>query len=82
MRLRACLMPQFSRFVSRTLSNIEDGAFCENSKWLKAINYFRKTLHLRCWTGFCISLGIGYCRAKNETDIIKVTFSNLSKLKH
>ena len=28
------------------------GAFCESSLQLKAVNYFCKTLHLRCLTGF------------------------------
>ena len=40
------------RGVFRTLLNICSGAFCENSKWLSAVNYFCKMLHLRCLTGF------------------------------
>ena len=36
----------------RTLSNISDGAFCENCQRLKSVNYFRKTLHLKYSTGF------------------------------
>ena len=27
---------------SETLSNIQGGAFCENSQWLSTVNYFRK----------------------------------------
>ena len=38
------------RGASRTL-NIEDGAFCENSKRLNVLEYFCKKLHLRCLTG-------------------------------
>ena len=34
------------RGVFRTLSNIEDGAFCENCQRCLAVNYFHKTLHL------------------------------------
>ena len=34
--------------VFRTLSNIQDGAFCKNSHWLSATHYFCKTLHLWC----------------------------------
>ena len=40
----------------KTLSNILDGAFGENNKWLLAVYCFRKTLHLRYLTVFCISL--------------------------
>ena len=38
----------FHRGVFRTQANIEDVAFCEK----KAVNYFRKKLHLRCSAGF------------------------------
>ena len=34
-----------NRGVSRTLSNILDGAFCENSKWLLPAYDFRQKLH-------------------------------------
>ena len=44
--------------VFRTLSNIWDGAFCQNSERPNTVNYFCKTLHLRCLTGFRISLRI------------------------
>ena len=37
------------RGVFRTLPNIKDGTFCENSDWLKACNYFWKKLHFRCF---------------------------------
>ena len=41
----------FNKGVSKTLLNIEDGAFC-----IKSVNYFRKTLHHRYLTGFWIRL--------------------------
>ena len=37
-------------------SNIYDGAFCENDCRLKDLNYFRKKLYLRYFTGFYIHL--------------------------
>ena len=40
------------RGVFRTQSNIEDGAFCEDSKQFNAVNCFKKELHLRCLVGF------------------------------
>ena len=44
-----------SRGVFRMESNIEDGAFCVNSKrlkqWMVEKNFLKK-LHLRCWTPF------------------------------
>ena len=40
------------RDVLKAMSSIQDGAFCENSQRLKAVNYFRKTLHLKCLIGF------------------------------
>ena len=36
----------------RILSNIYDGAFCENSQKRKAVHYFCKTFHLVCLTKF------------------------------
>ena len=39
--------PVISRGVFKTLSNIYDEVFCENSSWLFAIKYFRKTNSLR-----------------------------------
>ena len=46
--------------VFTTLSNtVQDGAFCEFSERVKAINHFRITLHLRCLTGFSIDLCAG-----------------------
>ena len=36
------------RGVFRKLSNIKDGAFLEYSQRLLAVDYFCKTLHLRC----------------------------------
>ena len=45
------------RDVFRTQSNSLDWVFCgNNSRWLWAINYFCKKLHLRCLTGFWIRL--------------------------
>ena len=44
----------YVRGVSRTLSNIWDEAFCENSQQLLAVSYYRTTLHLRYLTGFWI----------------------------
>ena len=34
--------------VIRTQSNNEDGAFCKDSEWRKAVNCFLKRLHLGC----------------------------------
>ena len=48
--------PMRIRGVFRTLSDIQDWVFCESSERLKVMNYFRKTLHLRCLTGFLIRL--------------------------
>ena len=51
---------QLHEGVFRTLSNtVQDGAFCEFSERVKAINHFRITLHLRCLTGFSIDLCAG-----------------------
>ena len=33
------------RGISRSQSNIKDGAFCENNLKLKPVDYFRKKLH-------------------------------------
>ena len=41
----------FHRGVFRTLSDIEEGAFCENTLQKKS-NYFYKTLYLRSLLGF------------------------------
>ena len=51
-----CISVTF-RDVFRNLSDISDGSFCENN--------FRKTLHLKCLTGFWIRLlPISECRKK------------------
>ena len=42
--------------VFRTLSDILDGAFYENSERLRSVNYFHKTLHVRGLIGFSIRL--------------------------
>ena len=44
------------RSVFRTESSIWDGTFFKNGYLLSADNYFRKMFHLRCLTGFWISL--------------------------
>ena len=51
--LKLCVVSNYSnsKGVFRTQSNIYDGAFCENSLRLSAVNYFDKTLHLRYSTG-------------------------------
>ena len=48
------------RGVFGTTPIISNEVFCENSYQLKAINYFHKTLHLRCSAGFWIRLWIEY----------------------
>ena len=41
------------RSVSRTLSNIYEGAFCENSSRFLTVKYFcKKTSNLEVWLGF------------------------------
>ena len=47
---------QWSINVFRTLSNIRDGPFYQNSYLLKTVYSFHKKLHLRCLTGFSIRL--------------------------
>ena len=44
--------------VFRTLFNIYDGALCENSYPLLAVNYFRKKFHLRKLTGLWLRLRV------------------------
>ena len=44
---------EFQRCI-QNLSNIWDGAFCENSSRLSVVIYLRKKLHLRCLTWFWI----------------------------
>ena len=42
----------FNRGIFRIWSNIYNGAFCENTLWLSAVNYFcKKKLHCRCSSG-------------------------------
>ena len=48
----------YYRGVFRTLSNIKNGAFCENNSWLLCVNCFCITLYLRCLTGFLMHLCI------------------------
>ena len=57
MSCHRCVKPEdecCTRGVCRTMSNIWDGALREKRSRIKAANYFRKTLHLRCLTGFWI----------------------------
>ena len=49
-------IPTCYKGVFRILSKIWDRAFCENSYWLKAVDYFPKTLHLGCLKKFWIPL--------------------------
>ena len=43
--------------TQRPIQNtIEDGAFCRNTQWFSAENYFLKKLHFRCSTGFWMHL--------------------------
>ena len=46
----------YHRGVYRILSNIWEGAFCENCQKVSAINYFNKKLNLKCLIGFLIHL--------------------------
>ena len=45
-----------NRDVFRNLPNIGDGVLCERSLPFQAINYFRKTHHLKCLKEFWICL--------------------------
>ena len=45
-----------ARIVSRTYINIQSGELCNNSLWLKAVQYCSKNLHLRCLQGSRIRL--------------------------
>lgn len=61
MRKRRAVDPNLLKAIPRrgvfiTLSNTQDGAFCEIIKRLKAVNYLWKTLHSRCLTGSEYSL--------------------------
>ena len=47
-----CFYELRKRCVFRTLPNIQDGAFCENSQRLKIINYFHKGFIIDAWQGF------------------------------
>ena len=47
---------KLQRGVLRTLSNIENEAFSEKVELLKFLNCFRKKLHLRCLSGFWMTL--------------------------
>ena len=47
------------KFIFCVASNIYDGVFRINSQRLKAVNYFCKTLYLRCLKGFWFSHWIG-----------------------
>ena len=45
-----------NRGIFRALWNIQEGKLCGNCLWLKAVNFFHKTLHLRHLTEFWIFL--------------------------
>ena len=74
--------------VFKTLSNIHDGAFCENSSQLNTVNYFRKTFHLRCLPRFWILLCFWHSsdrstwktRSRTTTMWDKVYKNGLSKI--
>ena len=51
----------------RILSNIEDGAFCENKQHLNVANYFRKTL----LTGFQMRLCVSTLKRNREGHLLK-----------
>ena len=51
-------MPKNNRNVFKTLSNIQDGAFCENIFEYLAVNYFRWKLYLIRLTSLWIRLWI------------------------
>ena len=40
--------------------NIQDGALCDNSQWLKAVNYYYKVLHLGCCSSIRSASGITF----------------------
>ena len=42
----ATTLPVTYTSIFRTLPNVHDGAFCKNSQWLLAVNYFWKTFTL------------------------------------
>ena len=62
-----------SRGSLRTLSKIQDAVFCKNSQRLKAVNFFRKTLHLRCLTDLWIWLWLR-ASIENSKNICFVLF--------
>ena len=63
---------QTIRSVFRILSNIKDEGFCKDSYCLKAINYFQKTLHLVCLTGFWTHLL--FWNFRNLVNFLKLIF--------
>ena len=44
--------------------------FYETMNDLKAVNYFRKKLHLKCLTGFRVCLYLGWCFTFNKCSFI------------
>ena len=48
----AILGTNIKRGLCRTLSNIYDGAFWENSKQILTVDYFYRKIHQRCLTVF------------------------------
>ena len=56
-----CFIYSHSGGVLRLLSNMYDGAFLKTQLTVKAINHFRKMLHLSCLIRFQIHLCIQLC---------------------
>ena len=55
------------KYWFRIPSNIRDGIFAKNSYWIYAVNYFCKSLHLRCLTGSMIAFKISLRRGLEIT---------------
>ena len=64
----------FPRSIFKTLSNIQDRVFCENSWRIIAVNYFRETLHLRFLTGFWTWLCFPYLKRDGNTSANPLSF--------
>ena len=54
---------------------------CENSWQLSAVNYFRKTLYLRCMTGFSIPIRRKFFKIRNFPFLWSETFPYFLSLK-
>ena len=62
----------FLRGIFRSLSNICDRTFCENSSGLSVVHYFRKKLYRRCLIEFWISSFLA--DLKYESICLKIIF--------